>query len=73
MVRYCEVCKKPICPIRMEALPDTKTCKDCSSEKKRVGFMTSEFSKGTGSTLVTVDPDDEESLRIAKRANDRSR
>ena len=41
---FCELCKKPIVPERLEILPETKTCVKCSqtahySESDILGFQ----------------------------------
>jgi hypothetical protein len=72
-MRKCEVCGEEIPAGRLEALPDTRTCVKHSTVKGYVGYMVSDFSKGTAPALVMVDPDDEEAMRRAKRANRRNR
>lgn len=43
-VRRCELCRKPIAPERLQALPDTRRCVQCSRENgsdvtaRRVGI-----------------------------------
>lgn len=72
-MRNCDVCGIPIDPERLEALPDTMTCKAHSSEQKVVGFAFSQFSKGTASEIALVRPENTEAMRQAQRANKRSR
>lgn len=67
----CHKCGQNISPERIEALPNTTTCVKCSRENRKVGFMVSPHK--TGAFLVLVDSGDKESLRLASRANRRSR
>lgn len=69
----CKVCGCEIPPERLEAVPETRTCVQHSTQKAMIGFMISEFSKGTAPALHMVDPGDKEALRQARRANRRSR
>ena len=74
--RQCEVCGTRIPAKRLAAVPNTTYCVKCAEKygpKPKVGFMVSTASKGTASTLVTVDPDDTEALRRARRAHRRQR
>jgi len=72
-MKTCEVCGAAIPEERLELLPGTRTCVGCSREQRKVGFMISEFSKGTAPALVTVDPANTEDFRRAVRANRRRR
>ena len=67
----CLKCKKPIPQIRLEILPDTNTCKDCSTVATYVGFM--DWNHKTAPELVMVSSSDTENLRRATRMNARSR
>jgi len=71
----CEICGERIPPARLAILPETRFCVKCAAVrvKKKVGFMVSGSSKGTASELVTVDPDDKESMRRAENAHRRKR
>lgn len=74
--KHCEICNVVIPQIRLEAIPDTTMCVKCSAKfgpKKKVGFMVSIHSKGTAPELITIDPDDAESLRQAQRVHNRER
>lgn len=71
MERTCTKCAKPIDPERLEALPDTLTCKDCSTTIKAVTLM--DFGHKTAPVLVTIDPKDKEGVRRAQRAYRRAR
>lgn len=69
--RICESCGYEIPTERLEVLPSTRTCVSCSKEPKKVGFMV--FDHKTGGTPVFINPNDQEALRQAKRANRRAR
>jgi len=71
MTRQCVTCKQTIPVERLEVLPHTTTCVGCSMVKAKVGFMV--FDHKTGGTPVLIDPDDVDTLRVAKRANRRAR
>ena len=73
MIRKCEGCGCEIPQARLEVLPETTRCVNCSTEKRKVGFMISQFSKGTASEIVFVDVNDKEQMRLADRANKRRR
>jgi hypothetical protein len=70
-MKNCIVCSIPIPPERIEVLPTTTTCVKCSTTKAVVGFMI--YNHKTAGTLVTIPPEESETLRIAKRANRRAR
>lgn len=65
---FCEKCGAIIPSERLEVLPNTVRCVNCSNVKARVGFMEPTSSKGTASEITIIDPADEEALRLAKRA-----
>jgi len=74
--RYCKICYAEIPKARLEAIPETVLCVTCSEKygpKPKKGFMVTWHSKGTAPVLVTVDPDDQEAMRLATRANRRRR
>jgi hypothetical protein len=66
----CEKCKCLIPSERLEILPDTKTCVNCSEVQKVTGFM--EYGHKTAGYLVMM-PDDPEQRRLAERAFKRER
>jgi hypothetical protein len=68
---FCLKCKQPIPQERLEILPNTKTCKDCSEVQKPIGFMI--YSHKTAPTIHLINPSNIEELRLAKRANKRAR
>lgn len=77
-MRECKKCEKVIPQERLEILPETTLCVECSKtlNKKRVGFMV--FGGGgnhgkTGGSIVMIDVNDKEALRRAERANRRAR
>jgi len=45
MIKNCVVCEQPIHPKRLEILPKTKTCVECSSSEKKAGVT---IMQGTG-------------------------
>jgi hypothetical protein len=67
----CAKCESEIPQERLEVLPHTKTCVECSTEQKRVGFMC--FEHKTAPFLVMVDSANKETLRQANRAFRRAR
>jgi len=74
--RHCEICSIDIPQARLDVLPEATMCVKCAEkhgQKKRVGFMVSVHSKGTAPELITIDPDDAESLRQARRVHNRER
>lgn len=70
-MRDCEHCGKPIAEERLEALPGTTTCVNCSTEERVVGYLS--YAHKTAPALIVVNPKDKEALRLAQRANRRSR
>lgn len=70
IIRFCEKCLKPIPKERLEFLPDTLRCVNCSNEEKVEGLM--DFGHKTAPALVVL-PKDSEQKRKAKRAFRRSR
>jgi hypothetical protein len=69
--KTCCVCGEKIPAARLEALPNTKTCVEHSTVKPYHGFQV--FPHKTGSQCVLVDPNNEESMRLASRAYHRER
>lgn len=67
----CIKCQTPIPQERLEILPSTTTCVNCSTVKAVVGFMI--YNHKTAGTAILVNPEDSETLRQAKRANRRAR
>lgn len=71
-MKKCVKCGVKIPKERLEILPNTELCIKCSQKygpQKLVGYMV--YDGKTGGDLVTVDPSDEESMRLAKRAHRR--
>lgn len=62
----CKVCGKSIPQERLEALPDTTTCVEHSNATARVGFMS--FAHKTAPSLVMLDAEDTEAVRLARNA-----
>lgn len=73
MMRDCENCGHPIPAERLEILPGTTTCTDCSQTVKQTGFMVGTAAKGCAATLMLIPQNDPEAMRLAKRAHLRSR
>ena len=71
MSRSCAKCGSEIPEMRLEALPNTTRCVKCSDEKGYKGYMV--FDHKTAPNIVLVPKEDEEAIRIADRANARSR
>jgi hypothetical protein len=71
MLKICIGCDKQIPPARLEALPNTDRCVNCSNEKPLKGYMV--FGHKTAPEIVCVPTEDAEAIRIADRANNRSR
>jgi len=69
----CVRCKTPILKERLEALPNTKVCMACAQATvgKRVGFM--DYGHKTAPSLVQIESNDKEGIRLAKRAFRRAR
>ncbi|MBD3407320.1 MAG: hypothetical protein GF411_14480 [Candidatus Lokiarchaeota archaeon] len=67
----CIICGSEIPSSRLDILPHTTTCKDCSTEKPVVCFRA--FSHKNTSDLIVVHPENKEMLRQATRAFHRSR
>lgn len=70
-IRECSICHQTIPSIRIEILPNTQTCAECSTTEKVVGFM--DWSHKTAPELVILNPENKESIRRAERINKRSR
>jgi len=64
-------CGSEIPAERLEILPDTQVCADCSTEQRRVGFLV--YGHKTAGEVVMVDGADKEAVRQAERAYRRSR
>lgn len=69
--RTCIHCNVEIPKVRLEALPHTKTCVKCSTEKSYIGFM--DWHHKTAPELVLVCPSNAENVRRAKAINERKR
>jgi len=67
----CIKCNKEIPAERLEALPNTDTCVNCSSVKKYKGIM--DFAHKTAGECVIFNPDNKEVARLADRYNRRAR
>lgn len=69
--RTCNKCGKLIPQARLDVLPETTTCVQCSGVKAKKVY--SVYSHKTAPELITIEADDTESIRLAERAHKRSR
>jgi len=67
----CEICQEPIPQERLEAIPGTTRCVRHSGTIKRMGLM--DYCHKTAPSLVVLDPENKEAVRLARRAFNRSR
>jgi len=67
----CKKCNNTIPEERLECLPHTTTCVNCSTEQKNVAFM--DFYHKTAPELVIVNGNNKEDIRRAERVYKRSR
>ena len=70
-MRLCVKCKCVIPTARLEVLPDTHTCKECSTEQGYVGAMI--WTSKTTPELVIVRPEDTEAVETLQREYNRAR
>jgi hypothetical protein len=70
-MRTCARCKQPIPATRLEILPETHTCVQCSTVQQYVGCMA--FSHKTAPSLVYVRPENAAVVETLKRAVRRAR
>lgn len=68
MTRNCKYCTKEIHPMRLDVLPNTKTCMKCSKEGKRAGRFTFKRSGEDIESTLTIH-DQEEYQKIVKVAS----
>ncbi len=71
MEKLCSKCDCVIPEERLEILPHTTTCVKCSKEKRKLVFHV--YDHKTAPSLVVIDGNDREAIRLAKRANRRAR
>lgn len=66
MTKYCTVCKQPINPLRVKALPNTTTCVQHSSVEKKAGY-TFQFGEGdhTFNDIVIIEPEQRQEFERA--------
>ena len=67
----CTGCGDSIPEARLKAIPDTKSCVNCSKTQPYKGYMV--YGHKTGGSLVAIRPEESENIRQADRANKRSR
>ena len=65
--RDCEVCGVSIPKARLDVLPHTTTCVNCSKEKSKVGVMIDTAGNNTGLEIQVGDPDNEYMQQALKR------
>lgn len=70
-MRLCFRCKCVIPDERLEVLPDTHTCRDCSTEQGYVGAMI--YDHKTAGRLVYVRPENKEAVSTLSRFVNRAR
>lgn len=70
-MRTCYKCKSVIPRERLEVLPDTQTCVQCSGVQKYVGAMI--FDHKTAPRLAFVRPENKEAVQALKRFVKRAR
>lgn len=70
-MRLCFRCKCVIPNTRLEVLPDTHTCVECSGVRKYVGAMI--WTSKTTPELVYVRPENTEAVETLKREYNRAR
>jgi len=71
MEKFCKICGQQIPAERLEVLPDTETCVKHSNVKAKIGFAV--YDHKTAPTMVMIDPEDTEAVRLARRAHNRER
>jgi hypothetical protein len=71
MTRTCFKCKRNIPKARLDVLPDTQTCVECSGVQKYVGAMS--YVHKTAPTLIYVRPENAEAVKILQREYRRAR
>jgi hypothetical protein len=70
-MRLCFRCKCVIAADRLEVLPETHTCKECSTVQGYVGAMI--WTSKTTPELVYVRPENAEAVETLKREYNRAR
>ena len=71
MMRTCAKCKQQISRARLEVLPDTHTCVNCSGVQKYVGAMI--YDHKTAGRLEFVRPENKEAVHTLSRFVNRGR
>lgn len=54
MERICKSCGNTIPQERLDVLPDTEVCVNCSTEKRKIGYMVANLPKATAQELITL-------------------
>lgn len=71
MTRKCEVCGCEIPQERLDIIPETTVCVNCTAEEKVEGLMV--FTHKTAPSIVIFHPGEKEAIRRAKRFSTRAR
>ncbi len=71
MSRRCKYCKEEIHPMRLDVLPNTKTCIKCSKEGKKAGrYNFKRSGEDVESTLTFHDQDEYQKIvKVASQYN----
>lgn len=70
-MRLCTKCKCVIPDERLDVLPETRTCVECSGVQKYVGIMS--YQHKTAPSLVYISPENKEAVETLKREIRRAR
>jgi hypothetical protein len=70
-MRLCFKCKCVIPNERLDVLPDTRTCRECSTEQAYIGARI--YDHKTAGRAVFVRPEDTEAVETLKRFVNRAR
>lgn len=71
LTRTCARCKAEISPERLEVLPETQTCVECSTVQKYVGAMV--YDHKTAGRVEFVRPENKQAVETLKRFINRAR
>jgi len=67
----CEICGSKIPQERLDIIPETTVCVNCTTEERVEGLMV--FQHKTAPSIVIFRPNEKEAIRRAKRFNTRAR
>lgn len=71
MIRKCEICDSEIPQERLDVIPETRVCVNCTTEERVEGMMV--FDHKTAPRIVIFHPSEKEAIRQAKRFGTRAR